>query len=211
MSDKSTNDSNPEAYKVSAYIKMKDVHFCGYCQKPYKISGLYSHMTTCPKNDEMTDDQRTARKETQNKSSKTYNQQPHIKMKNYKDQLKAQVKIDKACHDAATKLSDLKQTNMFYFYYDGKKEKDKTPIQKYIERVYFNLLCHRKYKKKEQKTLDYLKLVYTPFMEQNIIATYMKYIDDNRKFVKCNLNEEENEQVSTFDLYQLYTILACTI
>ena len=201
MSDKSSNDDTPEPYKVSAYIKMKDVHFCGYCQKPYKISGLYSHMTTCPKNDEMTDDQRTARKETQNKSSKTYNQQPYIKLINYRKQLEAQVKIDKACHDAATKLSDLTQTNMFYFYYDAKKEKDKTPIQKYIERVYFNLLCHRKYKKQEQKTIDYLKLVNSPFMAENVIATYIKYIADNRKFVKHILSEEEQVQVTTFILY----------
>ena len=71
MSDKSTNDDKPDDYKVIAYIKMKDVHFCGYCQKPYKILGLYSHMTNCSKNDEMTDEQRMVRKQCQNKFSKT--------------------------------------------------------------------------------------------------------------------------------------------
>ena len=55
MSDKSTNYDKADDYKVSAYIKIKDLHFCGYCTKAYKILGLYTHMTTFSKKYEMTD------------------------------------------------------------------------------------------------------------------------------------------------------------
>ena len=84
MSDKPTNDDKDDDYLVSAYIKMKVAHFCGYCKKTYKMSGLYLNITTCSKNYEMTDEQRTACKKCQNNSSKTYNQKPDIKLKNYR-------------------------------------------------------------------------------------------------------------------------------
>ena len=46
--------------------------------------------------------------------------------------------------------------------------------------------------------IDYLRLVYSPLIEEKIIATYRKYIDDNSKFVKHILNEDEQAEVSTF-------------
>ena len=76
-------------------------------------------------------------------------------MKNYRDQLKSQVKKDKASHDTATKLTELRKSNVFHYYTNEKREKEKTPIQKSIARVYFNLLCHLKDNKGQPKTTDY--------------------------------------------------------
>ena len=107
MSYKSNTYYKDDENQVSACIKLKDTHFCGYCSKPYKISGLYSHMVTCSKNYKMTAEQRAARKKCQNNSSQTYNKKPEVKLQNYRGQLKTQVEKDKASHEALTKLTEL--------------------------------------------------------------------------------------------------------